>query len=122
MHMGIDHRGLEIAMPKQSLDGSDVGSFSQVSRERVTQRLYRRMLANDCHFLRLLEAGLLVDSEAWHRRARPVSGRRRETRDGKRYCHPRALEALGYFPSRVPGVARIRGREAGHVCAGPTHA
>ena len=63
-HVGINHRGAHISVPKQLLDGSDiVAIFKQMRRKRMAKRV-RACRLGDTGFLhslfyRLLQHGLV---------------------------------------------------------------
>src|SRR5262249_17716567 len=58
-HVRVDHRGLEVAMAEQLLDGADVGSaLQQMCRERVAERVAGDRLGEPCSARRLLHGAL----------------------------------------------------------------
>jgi len=107
-NVGIDHGGLDILVAEEFLNGSDiVPGFEQVRGKAMPECVTTRGLgeAGQTHRVPSFHSGQALTarwrllSSTWWRRLTPVRGSIERRSDGKTYCQPHSLFALGYLRS-----------------------
>src|SRR2546426_1299485 len=104
--MRVDHRGADILVAEQLLDGPDVVTLlEQVGGKRVTEGVARGRLGNPGTADRILTARWRTDSWRWWRRRWPVRPSIYRRVAGKIHCHPQSRPAFGDLRVSAPGRA-----------------
>src|SRR2546422_1421172 len=102
--MRVDHRGADILVAEQLLDGPDVVTLlEQVGGKRVTEGVARGRLGNPGTADRILTARWRTDSWRWWRRRWPVRPSIYRRVAGEIHCHPPSPPAFGDFRVSAPG-------------------